>query len=84
MPIISSRKKGRFASQLAELNKANISLDGLGPTIETTKNMFEITVKSLNGKGEGHIRQDGEFGKSSVTCYDKRYATSHVLMSFCF
>ena len=57
------KKNGRFATQLAELNNLKESLEGLEPTIETTKNMFETTVKSPDGKGGWHIRQDGRVWK---------------------
>jgi hypothetical protein len=57
------KKNGRFSTQLSELNKGKITPVGFEPAIEITKNMFEITVKSSDGKSEWHIRHDGRVWK---------------------
>jgi hypothetical protein len=57
------KKNGRFSTQLSQLNKGKITPVGFEPAIEITKNMFEITVKSSDGKSEWHIRHDGRVWK---------------------
>lgn len=54
-------RHGHYASSLAPLNAAGISLDhrAFEPTLRTTQSMYEITAPGANGTIV-HIRQDGK------------------------